>query len=43
MTITVTELRKNLSYYLRLSKTEDIYITKRGEIISKLCNPSKGK
>lgn len=43
MSITSTELKRNLSYYLSLSITEDIYITKNGKVISKLCNPSKNK
>lgn len=39
MSITVTELKLNLSKYLLLSATEDIYITKNGKIVSKLTNP----
>lgn len=39
MSITATELKLNLSKYLLLSATEDIYITKNGKIISKLTNP----
>jgi antitoxin (DNA-binding transcriptional repressor) of toxin-antitoxin stability system len=39
MSITTTELKMNLSKYLLLSATEDIYITKNGKIISKLTNP----
>ena len=39
MLITATELKTNLSKYLLLSATEDIYITKNGKIISKLSNP----
>ena len=39
MSITATELKTNLSKYLLLSETEDIYITKNGKIISKLTNP----
>ena len=39
MSITVTELKLNLSKYLLLSTTEDIYITKNGKIVSKLTNP----
>lgn len=37
--ITATELKLNLSKYLALSATEDVYITKNGKIISKLSNP----
>ena len=39
MSITATELKTNLSKYLMLSATEDIYITRNGKIISKLTNP----
>ena len=39
MFITATELKKNLSKYLALSLTEDIYITQYGKVISKLTNP----
>lgn len=39
MSITATELKENLSKYLMLSATEDVYITKNGKVVSKLCNP----
>lgn len=39
MSITATELKENLSKYLLLSATEDIYITRNGKVISKLTNP----
>ena len=39
MSITATELKENLSKYLLLSMTEDIYITRNGKVISKLTNP----
>ena len=39
MSITATELKNNLSKYLTLSTTEDVYITKNGKIIAKLSNP----
>lgn len=39
MSITATELKMNLSKYLQLSATEDVYITRNGKIISKLTNP----
>lgn len=39
MSITATELKSNLSKYLYLSATEDIYITKNGKVIAKLTNP----
>lgn len=39
MSITATELKENLSKYLILSATQDIYITRNGKVISKLTNP----
>lgn len=39
MSVTSTELKNNLSKYLLLSATEDIFITKNGKIIAKLTNP----
>ena len=39
MSITATELKLNLSKYLILSATEDIFITRNGKVISKLTNP----
>ena len=39
MTITATELKENLSKYLTLSASEDIYVTKNGRVLTKLTNP----
>ena len=39
MSITVTELKSNLSKYLLLAASEDIYITRNGKTIAKLTNP----
>lgn len=39
MSITATEFKMNLSKYLSLAETEDIYITKNGKVIAKLSNP----
>jgi len=39
MSITATELKLNLSKYLTLSATEDIFITKNGKVVAKLSNP----
>jgi antitoxin (DNA-binding transcriptional repressor) of toxin-antitoxin stability system len=39
MSITATELKTNLSKYLLLSSSEDIYITRNGKTIAKLTNP----
>ena len=43
MSITATELKQNLSKYLILSLTEDIFITKNGKIIAKLSNPYQSR
>lgn len=40
MTISTSELRENLNKYITLSKTEDIFITKHGEVVAKLVNPN---
>lgn len=39
MSITATELKLNLGKYLVLAETEDIYITRNGKVVAKLCNP----
>ncbi len=39
MSITATELKINLSKYLLLAQTEDIFITRNGKVIAKLTNP----
>lgn len=43
MSITATELKNNLSKYLLLSATEDVYITRNGKVISKLTNPFQAR
>lgn len=43
MSITATELKENLSRYLLLAATEDIYVSKNGKIICKLTNPFQEK
>ena len=43
MSITATELKKNLGKYLLLSATEDILITKNGRVIAKLTNPHQNR
>ena len=43
MSITATELKSNLSKYLILSATEDVYITRNGKVISKLTNPFRAR
>lgn len=39
MIVTATELKSKLGKYLSLATTEDIYITKNGEVVAKLSNP----
>ena len=39
MSITATELKENLSKYLLLAATEDIYITRNGKVVAKLGSP----
>lgn len=39
MSITATELKANLSKYLRLAEKEDIFITQHGRVVAKLSNP----
>lgn len=43
MSITATELKINLSKYLLLAETEDIYITKNGKVVAKLTNPYQNR
>lgn len=43
MSITATELKMNLSKYLTLASTEDIYITKNGRVVAKLSNPNQSR
>ncbi len=43
MSITATELKMNLSKYLTLASTEDVYITKNGKVIAKLTNPNQSR
>lgn len=43
MSITATELKLNLSKYLLLAETEDVFITKNGKIIAKLTNPNQDR
>ena len=39
MSITATELKANLSKYLSLASTEDVFITQYGKVVAKLTNP----
>ena len=40
MQITATELKTNMGKYLSMASRRDIYITKNGQRIAKLTNPS---
>lgn len=40
MQITATEFKMNMGKYLSLASRRDIYITKNGQRIAKLTNPS---
>lgn len=43
MSIPVTEFRNHIGKYLKLSATEDIFITRNGKVVSKLtgANPDR--
>ena len=43
MSVTATELKKNLGYYLLLAAKEDVFITKNGKVIAKLSNPNQDR
>ena len=39
--VNVTEFRKNIFHYLEACSTEDIHITKNGDVVAVLSNPDK--
>ena len=39
MTITATQLKNDLSKYLQLAESEDVFITKNGRVMCKLSSP----
>ena len=43
MSITATELKNNLGYYLELAATQSIFITKNGKDIAVLTSPVQQK
>ncbi len=43
MSITATELKENLSKYLLLAESEDVFITKNGKVVAKLTNPFQNR
>lgn len=40
MSVTADELKINLSKYLQLAETEDVFITENGKVIAMLTNPN---
>lgn len=43
MSITATELKKNLGKYRLLAETIDIFITRNGKVVAKLTNPNQDR
>ena len=43
MSITATELKKNLGKYLLIAESKDVFISRNGKIIAKLSNPNQDK
>ena len=43
MSITIAELQNNLAEYIKLSESEDVYITDGKAIIAKLSNPHQDR
>ena len=43
MSISAAELKEDLSKYLLLAATEDIFITQDGKVIAKLSNPHQDR
>ena len=41
MNVTATEFKNQLGYLLDLASSEDIYISKNGKLVAKLCTPHK--
>ena len=43
MSITATEFKENLSKYLLMAATEDIFITQYGKVVAKLTKPFQNR
>ena len=43
MQVTATEFKTNMGKYLSMASKQDIYITKNGQRIAKLTNPSNDR
>lgn len=39
MIITATELKRNLGHWMDVSATEDVYVERKGRLVTKLSNP----
>ena len=39
--VNVTDFRNNISHYIELSASEDVHVTKNGEVVSILTSPDK--
>lgn len=39
--VSVTEFRKNISHYIKLSASENIHITRKGKTVAVLSHPDK--
>lgn len=43
MSVTEAELKSNLSKYLLLAQTQDVFITSNGKVVAKLANPNRDR
>ena len=41
MNVTATEFKNQLGWFLDRVSEEDVYISKNGKVVAKLCNPNK--
>ena len=39
MIISATELKRNLGHWMDVSATEDVYVERKGKLVTKLTNP----
>ncbi len=42
MRISATELKRNLGHWLDVSATEDVYVERKGKLVTVLTNPNRG-
>lgn len=43
MLISATELKQNLGHWMEVSAEEDVYVQKKGRLVTKLTNPYRDK